>query len=401
MKRKINIKLVVIPAAIISLSIIYASLWARMIQTPSERNGSDFMGLYSAAKISQNYGFSFIYDIQIQKNIQTSTVGYEFPPDQTSYFTHPPFIIPLVSFISSGSYTQSLIWWSAILLLLNGLSVNVLLRSLPPGIFSKKEIWILGAGAFLFLPTFSGLMNGQDTAFLLLGTTIWMNSFLNKKLFISGLGLSLTAIRPQLALMLSAPQLFKDQKVFWGSFIGAVSLISISLWLIEINGVSDYIKILHVVEGGLSKLPHTKDMPTISGFLRRTFATLESSFFRYIIWGIFLSAVTGISFWWRQNHNITEKHIGLLILLTLIFVPYAHYHELTLLLIPIFCLIRMLSKRQLLSTLNLSTIPLAISLILLAGFVGVGEFKYLAVYSIMIGLGYFLLFPEKIGHFIK
>jgi hypothetical protein len=401
MKRKINIRLVIIAVSIGSLGFIYTWLWARMIQIPSERNGSDFMGLYSAAKISRGYGFLFIYDIEMQENIQTSIVGYEFPPDQTSYFTHPPFIIPLVNLISNGSYTRALIWWSIILLLLNGLSVNIFLHSLPTGTFSKKEAWVFGAGTFLFWPTFSGLMNGQDTAFLLLGTTIWMVSLLDKKMFISGLGLSLTAIRPQLALMLYAPHIFRYPRVFLGAIIGAFLLILISLWLIKINGISDYIKILHVVEGSLYRLPHTRDMPTVAGFLRRNFDTIDPIFFRYTMWGIFFSAVTIISFWWRQNHSITEKHIGLLILLSIIFVPYAHYHELTLLLIPLFCLIRIFSEQRWMSSQNLSALPLVISLILLIGFAGAGEYKYLSVYIVMIALGYFLLFPEKIRRLIK
>jgi hypothetical protein len=368
-----------------------------MITTQTERVGSDFMGLYTSAKISQNQGFAYIYDIDNQQSFQAQIVGFTFHPDQTSYFTHPPFITPLVRLITDNNYTNSLARWTFILLLINGLSIFVLVQSLRSKSFQTKEVWILSMSAFLFWPTFSGLMNGQDVIILLLGMSIWMFQLLAGNQITAGLSLSLSAIRPQMAIMLSIPFLFRRQKVFLGFVIGGLVLALTSLGLIGFAGLSRYINILGVVESGLWYLPHSKDMPTISGFIRRNFETIDKDLFRYISLSGYLTGLAIISAWWHKNQELREKHIGLLVLAGLIFVPYAHYHELTLLLIPIFCLIRVLSEKNLVSSKNLVLFPLAISLFLMIGFVGSGVLKYFFVYIIMFLLGYFLLFPERIN----
>jgi hypothetical protein len=381
---------------IISLGIIWVLMWMQMITTQTERVGSDFMGLYSAARISQDQGFYYIYDIESQQNIQEQVVGFRFYPDQTSYFTHPPFIVLLVRLITDDDYVHSLIRWTVILLLLNGLNVFILMRTLVLTGFQARERWVLALGTFLFWPTFSGLMNGQDVAILLLGTAIWMLQLLNEKQVMAGLGLCLATIRPQLALMLSVPFLIRHQKVLLGFILGSMILTLLSLGLIGSTGFFDYLNILHVVESGMWYLPHTKDMPTISGLLRRNFEIIDKDFFRYAVWSGFLAGLTGVILWWRKNHKITEQHIGLLILAGLIFIPYAHYHELALLLIPMFCLIRMFLAKNLVSSQNLALLPLATSFLLMVGFIGTGILKFFAVYSVMFLLGYFLLFPEKI-----
>lgn len=323
-------------------------------------------------------------------------VGFEFHPDQTSYFTHPPFIVPLVRLITNEDYVASLTRWTLVLLLLNGIGTFVLTRTVAGHGFQKRDMWILAAGTFLFWPTFSGLMNGQDVTVLLLGTSIFLLYFFQDNAFVSGLGLSLTALRPQLALMLAVPLLIRNWKVFLGLAVGGAVLALFSVGLIRSNGLADYLRILRVVEGGLWHLPHTKDMPSIAGILRRNFAALGEDFFRYAVWSLFVAGVAGVSLWWRRQRMISEQQIGLLILLGLLFVPYSHYHELILLLIPVFCLIRVLSERRLVSTEKLALLPLGVSFVLFLGFIGSEAAKFSAVYVVMILLGYFLIFPERI-----
>jgi hypothetical protein len=340
MKPNVNWVKIFIITGLLSLFIIYSLIWLRMMNTPSERTGSDFIGLFTGARLSQLYGYSAMYDIEKQQNLQAEIVGFEFHPDQTGYFTHPPFIVPLVRLITTPDYTASLIRWTIVLLALNALTVYLLLQTLPQGYFSKGETWILGLGAFLFTPTFSGLMNGQDTAVLALGTALWMHQFFNNKPFQAGLGLSLSAIRPQMAILYALPFLFKHKKVFWGAVIGGLGLASFSLLLIGPGQIPVYLHIIQVVESGMWNLSHATDMPTLSGFLRRNFATIYQDVYRNIVWSGFLVSLAISSIWWKKSSQITEKHIGLLILIGLLFAPYAHYHELTLLLVPIFCLLR-------------------------------------------------------------
>jgi hypothetical protein len=382
-------------AGLLSLFIIYSLLWIRMINSPVERTGSDFIGLFTGARLSQLHGYSAMYDIAKQQNLQAEVVGFKFHPDQTGYFTHPPFIVPLVRLITTNDYTTSLIRWTTILLALNALTVFILLKTLPQDYFSKMETWLLGLGAFLFTPTFSGLMNGQDTAVLTLGAAIWMYQIFNNKPFLAGLGLSLSAIRPQMAILYTIPFLFRHQRVFWGAVVGGLGLSMFSMLLIGPSQLPVYLHIIQVVESGMWNLPHATDMPTLSGILRRNFEHMDQTIYRNIIWSAFLVSISSISIWWKKSKQITEKHIGLLILLGLLLVPYAHYHELTLLLIPIFCLIRIWSKEGLVLPKKLVLLPIIISLILLFGFSWSGILKYLLAYMVIFFMGYVLLFPKN------
>lgn len=268
-----------------------------MINTPVERAGSDFIGLFTGARLSQLYDYSAMYDIEKQQNLQAEVVGFEFHPNQTGYFTHPPFVVPLVRLITTSDYTTSLIRWTIILLALNALTVYLLVQTLPQGYFSKKETWILGLGAFLFTPTFSGLMNGQDTAVLALGAAIWMHQIFRNKPTLAGLGLSLSAIRPQMAILYTLPFLFKHPKVFWGAVIGGLGLAIFSILLIGPDQLPVYLNIIQVVESGMWDLPHTTDMPTFSGFIRRNFEHTNQEIYRNLIWSVFLMGLTTISIW--------------------------------------------------------------------------------------------------------
>ncbi|MCG2787828.1 MAG: DUF2029 domain-containing protein [Anaerolineae bacterium] len=395
MKPAINWVKVFTITCLLSLFIIYSFLWLKMINTHVERTGSDFIGLFTGARLSQLYGYSAIYDIEKQQNLQAEVIGFEFHPNQTGYFTHPPFIVPLVRLITTSDYTASLIRWTIILLALNALTVYLLVQTLPQGYFSKEEAWILGLGAFLFTPTFSGLMNGQDTAVLALGTAIWMHQFFSNKPALSGLGLSLSAIRPQMAILYTLPFIFKHQRVFWGALIGGFGLAIFSLLLIGPGQLPIYLHIIQVVESGMWNLPHATDMPTLSGFIRRNFENMNQGIYRNQIWSVFLIGLTTISIWWKKSDKITEKHVGLVVILGLLLVPYAHYHELTLLLIPIFCLIRIWSKEGLISAKKLMLLPSSISLLLLFGFAFPNTLKYIFVYSVIVLLGYFLSKNKK------
>lgn len=396
MRKGFNQYFVLTMAGILSLSLLYSLLWARMTATKSERDGSDFMGLYSGARIAQESGFPFIYDVEKQISVQSRVVGFQFPEDQTSYFTHPPFITLLVRLITDQNYAHSLIRWTLILLLLNGLAVFILMKTVSTLDFSKGEKWILAAGTFLFLPTFSGIMNGQDVLVLLLGASLWMLQLLAGNQFRAGLWLGLAAIRPQMALMLSIPFLFRHQKVLVGAAITGSILAALSLGLIGMDGLTRYIHVLGVVESGMWHLPHSKDMPTISGVIRQFFTGVEQNTFRMTVWSVYFIGMGGLSILSRKISVIQERHIGLLVLAGLIFVPYAHYHELTLLLIPLFCLIRIFAEKELVSRKMLAMLPLAVSLFLMIGFIGAGTWKYILVHITMLTMGYFLLFPEKI-----
>lgn len=395
MKKGIRFFVVFSFTGILSLTLIYALLWTRMVMTPGERGGSDFMGNYAGARIAQEYGFRYVYDTALQIEIQTRAAGYEFSNEHIPYFTHPPFIVPLSMLISDENYVASLVRWSLLLLLFNGVTVYFLMKSLARLNFTPPQRWLLAAGTFLFWPTYLGFANGQDAIVLLLGASIWFYFLLEDKPFPAGLGLGLAVIRPQSAILLMAPFLLRHRKLLWGAVISGGILAVVSLAMIGLDGIPPYINILGVVEGDIWRLPHSLDMPTISGMIRRNTDVLDKNILRSIMLGGYFVGLLA-SLWLGASRQFGAKQAGLLMLATLLFVPYAHYHELMYLLVPIYCVIYLLGKENAVPANYLAALPLAISLFLMIGFLGGGALKYPLVYLVMLALAYGLFFHDKL-----
>jgi hypothetical protein len=356
------------------------------------RTGSDFMGFYTFGRISQTDGYASIYKIEKQQRLQEEIVGHPVTP---IFYTHLPFIAPLAKIIVNADYVESFKKWALVLLFLNLINVTVLVNLLDPSKFAKENLAVLFLGAFLFDPTFSGLMNGQDTAILLAGASLWIYGLFSKKYFLSGLCLSLTTVRPQIALFLAVPFLFHQRKVFLGFVLGSSMLALLSLALLQTEGTVRFIESIRYIESTVWRENHALDMPTISGIIRRNFLISDYKPIQRLVWLFYVFGIAVFSLQWMKTAEINEKHIGLIGIAAIFFVPYAHYHDLILLLIPIFCLIRYYQRTGIVRQNYLSLLPLATSWLLTIGFAGSGWFKFPFVYMVMIFLGYLLVRGDK------
>ena len=176
--------------------------------------------------------------------------------------------------------------WAVLLLLLNALSVTLLANLVDLKRFSRENALILILGAFFFDPTVSGFMNGQDTALLLLGAAFWAWGMFSKRYFLAGLGLSLTTVRPQAALLLAIPFLFRHRNVFWGFVLGSSILAGLSLWLLKMDGTLKFLDSLRYIESTIWVEPHSFDMPTISGIIRRNFTVTDPTLAKTFVWAL-------------------------------------------------------------------------------------------------------------------
>ena len=235
-----------------------------LLNDPDERTGSDFIGFYNFGCIMQEKGIGSIYDIDEQERIEEEVVGH---PVTVIFYTHLPFIAPIAAALVDEDYLASFKRWALILLFLNALNVYLLANLLDLKRFTRENALILILGSFFFDPTASGFMNGQDTAILLLGAALWLRWMTSKEYFMAGLGLSLTTVRPQVALFLAIPFLFKHRKVFWGFVLGSAILAGISLWLLKLDGTLKFIESLRYIESTIWIEQHSFDMPTISGII--------------------------------------------------------------------------------------------------------------------------------------
>lgn len=389
---KLNFRRILTYVAILSLLVYFIITWVSMLGDLYKRTGSDFMGFYTFGRIAQSQGFPSIYKIEEQQNLQEEIVGHPVTP---IFYTHLPFIAPLAMILVSEEYVESFKRWAVVLLFFNVINVYFLLNLLDIPKFTRENLVVLGLGAFLFDPTFSGFMNGQDTAILLLGSAIWVYGLFSRKYFLSGFGLSLTTVRPQIALFIAIPFLFHHRKVFWGFVVGSSLLAVISLGLLRTEGTIRFIESIRYIEGTVWQESHALDMPTLSGIIRRNFTVSGFKAVQSLVWLCYVLGIVGFSILWRKSIEINGKDIGLLSLASIFLAPYAHYHDLILLLIPIFCLIRIHQTMGSVQQNALSILPLAISWILTIGFAGSGVLKFPIVYTIMFLLVYLLIKAGK------
>jgi hypothetical protein len=389
----INYRRIITFVAAISLLLYYGFYWVNLLGDPDQRTGSDFMGVYVFGRVTQTTGIQHLYDIAEHQRIEEQVVGHPVTP---IFYTHLPFMAPLAAIIVDEDYLVSFKRWALVLLLLNGLSVYLLINLLDIKRFTRENSLILILGAFFFDPTMSGFMNGQDTALLLLGGALWAQGMFSKNYFLAGLGLSLTTVRPQAALFLAIPFLFKHHKVFWGFVLGSSILAGISIWLLKIDGTLKFIESLRYIEGTIWVEPHSLDMPTISGIIRRNITVTNPALAKTFVWICYLTGIVLFSAWWYRSREISERHIGLIAIFTIFLLPYAHYHELTLLLIPIFCLLRILEKRYAIQQYYLAVLPLVVSWLSVLGFIGSGALKFPIIYMVMFLLAYLLIASGKI-----
>lgn len=393
MRHSVNYRRILALGGCFSLFAYFLFSWTSMLADPNQRTGSDFMGFYNFGRIYQTRGIQYIYDIQEQQKIEEQVVGH---PVTVIFYTHLPFIAPLAKLIVNENYLDSFKRWAVVLLLLNAFNVYLLVNMLEIKRFTKENLFILCMGAFFFDPTFSGFINGQDIAILLFGAIVWARGMLSKNYFLAGMGLSLTTIRPQIALFLAIPFFFRHRTVFWGFVLGSLTLTAISVALLRIDGTLKFIESIRYIEGTIWREPHAFDMPTISGIIRRNFEIIDPAPAKALIWIFYLLGIAGFCVWWRKSVEINEKHIGLIVLAAILLLPYAHYHELTLLLIPIFCLLRILEKRYAIQQYYLAILPLVVSWLSILGFIGSGAMKFPIIYTVMFLLAYLLATSGKV-----
>jgi hypothetical protein len=216
----------------------------------------------------------------------------------------------------------------------------------------------------LFLPLFFSLMNGQDTGILLLGAAIWVYGLLSGREWIAGLGLSLTTVRPHIALALALPMLFRHYRVFLGFVIGSGMLALFSLAILGWQGAQEFVNVILVSAGGDWYGIKQNVMFNLIGLLMRTFPWVEADTIRVIGWVIYGAMILALVFIWRGTKSRRECLIGLTVTLAVLVAPHLHFHDLTLILIPLFMLMRS-SPIGRIRTPFAATLPLAISLLLL------------------------------------
>ena len=302
MKRPLAIAFIVVQV------ILYAAAW----RTVSPRE-SDFPAFYSAARLWHEGANP--YDLGQQCNKQFPIRGEPCLP-----FAHPPVLLPLVSLISSDDFVRSYYRWTAVLL------CTVLICLIPLYKISKQ--WRLSIQSILFLPIIIALALGQDTPFILLAVLCWLWLLGESKDFLGGLALSLSVLKPQIAILLGVPLLFARPRAFLGFVVGGFTLLLFSFAFVGKDGFSGLLHIVRVMSHGEGFGVNPAAMISVTGLLSRLGLSASWS------WVFFVLALVAISVLWRRL-GTTPATLSAGIALALFCAPHLHLHDLSLLSGPI------------------------------------------------------------------
>jgi len=381
---RLTLRRIALFTSILSLIISYAGIWVRLINSRAERTGADFIHFYSAGRIAQEYGISHVYNLDLQQNYEEEQVGFALVPGQVLPFNHLPYIVPILKLIVSTDYVGSFCRWDLLIICLFIAGIVILGLGLKQAGIDRNSILLSGIGAFLFLPVFVSLQNGQDTALVFLGASIWVYGLLSKRDMLAGVGLSLTTTRPHISLMLAIPMVIRYRKVFLGFLFSAGILATLSVFLLGAFGTREFIDVLLLTAGGNWYGTHQEAMLNLIGLLLRTHP-LNAGILRMAGWIFYGVAIIILCVLWSRKRDLQDGRLGLTITLAIFAVPHLHFHDLSLLLIPVYELIR-LGARDGRPRKEIAVIlPIAISILLLVSNAA-PLLRYSVPYLIMFGL---------------
>ncbi|MCF6277203.1 MAG: glycosyltransferase 87 family protein [Anaerolineales bacterium] len=347
--------------AISLLTIIAIGTWLSTLKPQLFPGGVDYLAYYSAGYIVKFVNPTQIYNLDLQWQVQTNIVNVNellrFYP-----YNHPPMYIGILKLTITRSYTTSFIRWIIILMIFHVLATIFLARLLHYLKFSNHHIWMFSIASILFLPIHAAYVRGQDTTFLLLGVSLWAFGLLTDKDKISGLGLVLTMIRPQIALALLIPSIFKKKSMFKWVLLTSLLFFLLNFPLIKLQGIKDFLHVLIISGQGYGF--DVDKMSTLMGALLRWKPDINPDLWHLIGYGAYLLMIVIISIIWKRKKHITINLIGITILTIMFFSPHLHSHDFSLLLIPIIATMNTLKCNKRFDENTILLIPFFISLLL-------------------------------------
>jgi hypothetical protein len=277
---------------------------------PSE---SDFPAFYSATRLWQQ-GLN-PYDLEKQCDTQLPIRGVPCLP-----FAHPPVLIPLVALVSNADFTSSYYRWIIVLVAV-GLLCIIPLYNLSRDL--RRSIQ-----SILFLPLVLAVALGQDTPFVTLAVLLWCWLIIERKDILAGLALSLAVVKPQIALFLAIPLLFSRPKAFFGFCLGGLGLVALSYALVGNEGFRGLVQIVRLMSHGQGFGVNSLAMVSVTGLLVRAGLSPLWS------WLFFFAGIIVFSLVFRKT-DVSFHAILLGVIVAIFCAPHLHFHDLSLLCLPI------------------------------------------------------------------
>jgi hypothetical protein len=372
---------------------IFSLILAKYVsQVEKGEVGLDFLVYYSAGHIIHYNSPAQLYDLQLQRKVQATIIPH-ISQERFYPYNHPPILAPLMGWVVTNDYSASYLRWVLILILFQIISVGIIIRLMCYLKWKKTDILLTALSGLLFYPAFVAFIRGQDSSFLLLGICLWVLGVMTSSDRVAGLGLALAVIRPQIALVLVIPFIFKRRWVWWWFMIWGFIILIFSYLFIGSEGLSGLVKVLVLSGQGLGF--DVEKMATLMGAILRWFPGIDPrvlhtmGYFGYVLAIIFLCAV------WFKSLNIGFKQINIAILTAILFAPHLHGHDLTILLVPAIGAVFRLSENKVFNLKTSTMLPMVVSILLIVADMLTA---IIVVYLVIISLALISWRPELLVH---
>lgn len=289
---------------------------------------TDFVNFYVGASIVRAGHGANLYDREVQVAAFKSIVGHT----STQYFLHPAFEAGALAPLTLLSLEQGFILWTLINVALLGLLPLILMHCIP--LVGKRPY--LGLLGFCFLPALTALVLGQDSVLLLFVIACSYLLFRKQKEAAAGLVLSLATIKFQYVLIL-VPLLLLARKLRLGAgFAAGCAFLGVVFSLITgPRGLLEYFRFVRSFEAhsGYGGLNPTL-MVNVRGFRAGVGWTSNSSFWA-VASGMALFALGVVAARIAYKSRRDNLAFALYVTIALVAAPYAHFPDMTILLLPL------------------------------------------------------------------
>ena len=181
------------------------------------------------------------------------------------------------------------------------------------------------------------------------------------------------------------------RRVWWRFFIPTLVLVIFSILILGLDGTREFIDVLLLTAGGNWFGTNQSVMFNLLGLMLRAFSFVDEQIIRSISWFGYVFGIGLLSAMWLRTKEFDEHNLGLSILAALFFAPHLHYHDLTLLILPILLTAKTSASNY--SSSNLSTSLVGISSALFVS-ASILQVYFLLPYMLYIGLAWMFLYQK-------
>jgi len=220
----------------VMLCLNVAFLWINRSDIAAGRN--DFPIFYSNAQMVHEGKASSLYDFQVENSFNRRVADTPRPPAPPN--NHLPYelllFLPLIHFRFITAY----VFWTIL-----NLAMLAVVASLIQKLYGRRSFSLTFLVILAFCPEWYCLIGGQDSILLLLLFAICFWLWKRGKDGMAGFVLALGLFRPQLVLPFALVALLAGEWRFVRGFIpGAALVVALSAWVVGVNGMADYGRIL-------------------------------------------------------------------------------------------------------------------------------------------------------------